>query len=183
MAELTDPDGGGAWIPSRVFLDANLIINGASAAAPLHEAALRTLARLTKAAAAGATRLYVTPLVFDEVWWKLAEILYVQAYGVDGWRALRREHRHSQALEHCARDVAGATRRLLGNPFISVVAVTPEDVPTALAHVAREEQPYLDPRDAFHLAVMKRLGIEGIVTNDPDFADAPGIVAIPYSAA
>jgi predicted nucleic acid-binding protein len=28
---------------------------------------------------------------------------------------------------------------------------------------------------------MKRLGIEGIVTNDPDFADAPGIVVIPYA--
>jgi predicted nucleic acid-binding protein len=27
---------------------------------------------------------------------------------------------------------------------------------------------------------MKRLGIEAIVTNDPDFANAPGVVAIPY---
>ena len=51
-------------------------------------------------------------------------------------------------------------------PNVSVKAVSP-DIPLSALNFMEENR--LKPRDAFHAAVMKELGIKEIVSDDPDF--------------
>jgi len=179
MTDVPEPSGAVA-LPASLFLDANSLISAAFPPSPNHAAAVRTLVALAQAVRAGAAALYVSPLVLDEVWWKLGELLYDEAHGGEhAWRRLRWGKR-KEALEQHAADMVAATRWLAGGHLVTVTDIGPEDVSVALQHATHAAEPHLAPRDAFHLAVMKRLGIDAIVTNDPDFAQAPGIVAIPY---
>ena len=168
-------------LPRRLFLDSNLIVSLALTRSPNHIAASRTFTELVAAAHDGRASLYVSPLVLDEVWWKLGELLYDDAHGQEhAWRRLP-WGRRKEALEQHAGTIVPLTRLILEGGLITVTEVRPEDVLTALQYAVHAAEPHLAPRDALHLAVMKRLGIEGIVTNDPDFANAPGIVVIRYS--
>jgi predicted nucleic acid-binding protein len=55
---------------------------------------------------------------------------------------------------------------------ISLESVLPEDI-TAMRHVIVATGPL--PRDAIHLAVMRRLGITAIASDDDDFDRYPEI--------
>ncbi|MBM3473402.1 MAG: type II toxin-antitoxin system VapC family toxin [Armatimonadetes bacterium] len=166
--------------PPRIFLDTNFIVNVVFQPGELHAPALTLLQRLLYSARLGDVQLYLSPLVLDEVWWKLAEVLYDEAHGPQASRR-QRWGRRKAALEEFGQEIRDTTALLLGQAWVTLVDVSPRDVDLALRYATHSEEPHLAPRDAFHLAVMKRLGIEAIVTNDPDFAKAPGIVAIPYS--
>ncbi len=66
-------------------------------------------------------------------------------------------------------DLSTQTPLVTSEPLIEVADVTSADIPVALAYMTRTTD-NLCPRDAFHLAIMKRLGIDGIVSNDGDFS-------------
>jgi predicted nucleic acid-binding protein len=169
-------------VPRRIFLDANLIINYRFEKSHLHPHATALPERLLRAAEAGGAALYITPLVIDEVWWKLTELLHNDEFGDRAWGKLKPARRKT-ACERYSTELEGTGELLALTQSVRVEPVIPEDIPVALRHMTHAESPHLDPRDAFHLAVMKRLDIEAIVTNDPDFANAPGVVAIPYGPA
>ncbi len=178
MTAMTD-DPSTAW-PRHVFLDTNFVVNLAFEPGESHTEALRLFRRLLLSAHQGEVHLHLSPLVLDEVWWKLAEVLYDEHHGDQAWRRLRWARRKA-ALEEYRREITETTALLLRPGLLTVESVTAVDAAQALLYATHTAEPHLAPRDALHLAVMKRLGIEGIVTNDPDFVDAPGIVVIPYA--
>jgi O-methyltransferase involved in polyketide biosynthesis len=108
-------------------------------------AASRVLTQLAQAARAGGTRLYVSPLVLDEVWWKLRELFYDEAHKQEhAWRRLRWSKRKA-ALEQHAADITAVTHWLAGGNLVTVTNVRPEDVPTALQYATHAAEPHLAP--------------------------------------
>ena len=57
-------------------------------------------------------------------------------------------------------------------PYLMILDVT-VDIP--LRALDLMEKHHLKPRDAFHLAVMRKHGIKRIVTTDVDFDNIPGV--------
>ena len=76
-------------------------------------------------------------------------------------------------------ELVRTTELLQRRDTISTASVTGDDVAVALASLTDAANP-LEPHDAFHLAVMRRLDIEGIATNDHDFRSLPGITALSF---
>ena len=58
------------------------------------------------------------------------------------------------------------------DPRVRIVGTERDDLPAALDAMDRYA---LLPRDAIHLSVMARLGIESVVTTDGDFASVDGL--------
>jgi len=178
----SDAQDGPADLPRTVFLDANFIVSVLFDGSLDHKPARELFTRLVAGVWGRAVRLFVTPLVVSEAWWALGRLFYEERHGPGSWKALaRRRPGRRQALRTYASEIVAKTELLVRAGIVSVAEVGVGDVPVAVRHTVGQEVPHLDPRDAFHLAVMKRLGIEAIVTNDPDFAEAPDIIAIPYS--
>jgi len=171
---------GACGIPDKVFLDANFIVNFVFTKSAYHTQAALLLRALFQAADSGLSRLYTSPLVLDEVWWKLGEVLYDDEHAPQSWRRLRWRKR-KDVLRRYRGQLHRVTRLVLANDLISVAPVTAADAWQALQHVTETETPHLAPRDALHLAVMKRLNIRGIATNDPDFAVDPSLVILSYA--
>jgi predicted nucleic acid-binding protein len=166
-------------VPERVFLDANFIVAVRVRTERFHKAAAVMLKKLIAAASANSISLYTSPEVVDEVWWSLGKLLYEDENGRDTWNKLDRQGR-KRALWRYSRELVATTNLLRKNQLINIADVTADDIPVALDRVTARAYP-LEPRDAFHLAVMIRLGIQGIATNDHDFRDLPSIVALPFN--
>ena len=178
----TDGSSSGArGIPGKVFLDANFIVNFVFTKSACHGQAALLLRALLEAADAGLSRLYTSPLVLDEVWWKLGELLYDDEHAPQSWRRLRWRKR-KDVLRGYGTQLRRVTGLVLANDLISVTPVTAADAWQALQHVTDAQTPHLAPRDALHLAVMKRLNIRGIATNDPDFTLDPALVVLSYAS-
>lgn len=169
-------------LPEQVFLDTNLIVDVVVETNKHHRSASDLFAQLVRAAHVGAATVYTSPLVLDEVWWKLAQVLYEGDHGEGAWRKVGRKKR-KLVLRQYAGELTNTTQLILSHGVIQVAPVVASDVPRALRHVLGEELPHLDPRDAFHLAVMERLEIQAIATGDPDFSGVPALVALDHTTA
>jgi predicted nucleic acid-binding protein len=77
------------------------------------------------------------------------------------------------------RHAIGDCFRLLDALVARVYPVTREDVDTAW-EIASELR-HLSGRDCLHAAVMRRHGIQEILSCDRDFASCPGVVCLPSS--
>jgi len=96
----------------------------------------------------------------------------------------------AEVIQEIAYQTSGRGRRLAGlilaEKFMaavgSILPVTAEDMAEALAILREYER--LSPRDAVHLAVMRRHDITHIVTADRHFLAVPGITVLdPHAAA
>lgn len=65
-----------------------------------------------------------------------------------------------------------AIRKLVQLPHLHLTPVLVDDIPRMLDNISASG---LLPRDALHVAVMQRLGIEEVATDDPDFDRVPGV--------
>jgi len=173
-------------VPDRVFLDANLIIDYL-VPGQYHRAATLMMGQLMNGAVRGLTSVYVSPLVLDEVWWKLAVLRYARARKrfptiLPDWNDGTRMGRagRKRVFRKYGAYLAAKTNDVLQRLApVNVVSVDARDIPVALGIMARQSGSQL-PRDALHLAVMQRHRITGIATNDRDFTNVPGIVALPF---
>lgn len=167
--------------PDRVFLDACVIIDYYAPSGRHHLGAVSVVGQLVTGAKAGDVSLYVSPLVLDEVWYNLTRLLYESDRGPNdpSWGNLGKSGKRSVFLQF-ATDLRQMTAHLLSAPqCINLVNVSGNDVRPSLARLTHGTH-NLEPRDALHLAVMQRLSITGIATNDGDFSNV-GVTRIPFA--
>jgi predicted nucleic acid-binding protein len=165
-------------VPDSVYLDASLLVDARASSARHHRPAAIVFGELLRGAALGRVRLYISPLVVDELWWALARVLYEDAHGRGAFARLTDKASKTAVFSTYAADLAASTSLLTQQSLISVVDVRPADIRVALGYVTRAAD-NLRPRDAFHLAIIDRLGIAGIVSSDRDFT-AHGIAVIDH---
>ena len=79
--------------------------------------------------------------------------------------------RGEDAVRTYAPEIETALRKLLRLPHLELAPVLPGDVPAMLRNVSAFG---LLPRDALHVAVMARLDLDQIATDDRDFDRVPG---------
>jgi len=165
-------------IPDSVYLDASLLVDARAASARHHRPAAIVFGELLRGATSGRVKLYISPLVIDEMWWALTRVLYEDAHGRDAFAQLKDKGAKTAVFSTYAADLTASTSLLTQQPLISIAELTPGDIPVALRHLTQAAD-NLRPRDAFHFAVIDRLAIAGIVSADADFA-AQGIAVIDH---
>ena len=165
-------------VPDSVYLDANLLVDFMASSAAHNASAALVFRALLNGAVSGQVKLYISPLVIDELWWALARVLYDDAHGQGAFRQLTDKGKKTAVFSIYASDLAASTSLLTQQSLIKITEVTPPDIPVALGRMTQATD-NLRPRDAFHFAVISRLGIAGIVSNDGDFA-AHGIATVDH---
>jgi predicted nucleic acid-binding protein len=152
-----------ALLPTAVYLDANLLISWHLPQHQWHRPARELMAVLS----ARRANIHVSPLAIDEAWWRLLIRFYERDHGLNTWRSdlLRRDPTIPQTYQP---ELRKFTSDLLSFRRLRVIDQTRSK---ALVYQALDNirDHSLAPRDAFHLALTRAIGVPNIVTNDVQF--------------
>lgn len=118
----------------------------------------------------GQIELYVSPLAVDEALYRLLLARVREVYGGSPLDWLRADSQ--TLLERLGSEIVAALRQVLKLPHVYLVGIEPDD---SLHMLRNTEQYALMPRDALHLAIVQRLELQGIVSDDADFDRVPGL--------
>lgn len=154
---LSDFDG------SRIYLDTMIPYALLRSA---HEGAMSFF----NAVREGRITALMSALVFDELAYRLLLAFIRDRYSGSPLGHLRR--RQGELLLQFAPAVAGLLERLRDIPHVAVLDVQPEDVGAMLEAMIAYS---LLPRDALHLAAMRRTGCLDILSEDEHFDRVPGL--------
>lgn len=149
-----------------IYVDTN-VLYAYLRADPRHVGLIRTF---LERVVTGSIEAFVGIPVIDELYYRLLLAL-IRDQSQTNPLLLLREHTaelvrvHSPSIEEALKD-------LVSLPHIHLVGVEADDV-HRLFHNAREYG--LLPRDAIHVAIMQRLGIRMIASDDTDFDHVEGI--------
>jgi len=149
-----------------VYIDTNVLYMYLRAD-PLHLAAIELF---LKRVVRGEITACVSLFVVDELYYRLLLALVKEHTGRNPLDVLR-EDLPGTIVEHGDR-ITSALRKLLGLPNLTLVDVTAADLDRMLENITRFG---LLPRDAAHVALMQRLGITGVASDDMDFDRVAGI--------
>lgn len=116
----------------------------------------------------GKIELYVSPLTTDELLYRLLLTRIKEVYGRNPHDVLRSDP--IEPIRRLSDEISHALQRTLRLPHIRLVSIATEDIFQMLENT---QQYALMPRDALHLAVMQRLGLRDIVSDDADFDRIP----------
>jgi predicted nucleic acid-binding protein len=156
-----------ASLPRSLYWDASFLVHATYSAGRHHHTCYAFLERLSQASN---TLSYVSTLALDEAAFALIRLRVDEDYPDRGFWEVYRER--PSVIQPCLRELQVLIDRLSADPRIRLVGTEREDMTTALEMMARYA---LLPRDALHLSVMARLGIDSIVTTDDDFAPIEGL--------
>jgi predicted nucleic acid-binding protein len=156
-----------APLPRSLYWDASFLVHAAYSAGRHHRACFAFLDRLTHAAD---TLSYLSTLTLDETLFALLRLKVIEEYPDRGFWEVYRER--PAVIEPCLGELQALVERLSIDPRIRIVGTERDDLFAALVTMARYA---LLPRDALHLSVMARLGIDSIVTTDGDFMPVDGL--------
>jgi len=116
----------------------------------------------------GDIEAYTSILTMDELFYRLLLARIKDVYPRDPLQVLLEDT--SGAIARCGSEIGAALRRLVRLPHLHLAAVAEEDFPQMLGNITAFG---LLPRDALHVAVMQRLGLSDIATDDADFDRVP----------
>lgn len=152
----------GVVLPTRVYLDTNLILHSRDIESRKYRAASLCLGELIDQQ----VELNVSTLVFDELWWGLFKQSYRSLMSLE--LTAQEYKQNSEIWEWNWPTIRRITDEILDWRGLNIL----ESASSAeLVHSARDliDANPLAPRDAFHLAVVLRHGIPAFVTADSDF--------------
>ena len=112
----------------------------------------------------GRIEAFVRIPVLDELFYRLLLARLRDAGGGHPLETLRADR--TGAIETYGPAIARALRQLVLLPHVHLVGVDPTDFPRMLENI---ENHRLLPRDALHIAVMQRLNITALASDDTDF--------------
>jgi predicted nucleic acid-binding protein len=150
-------------LPTKVYCDANFLISWHLPKHQWHYQAGYLLATLLARRAS----LHVSTLAIDEAWWRLLIRFYEEDHGDRTWRGdIVRED--PNVLKMYEPEIRKFTESLLDLPKLEVIDQMHSKalVIQALDNIRDHS---LAPRDAFHLALARAIGVPHIVTNDVQF--------------
>lgn len=154
---------------AALYVDTVFLVGFVDAASPWH-AASRTLFERAIAPPDAAIRLLTATLTVDElVFVLLQELVARPPYGITRSRS-QYLAAHSEIVRELMAAVGPVVEGVLD--LMQLEPVLPEDVAAMRREMAVTG---MLPRDAIHLAVMRRLGIDSIASDDDGFERASGI--------
>ena len=152
----------GLVVPDRVYLDTNVLLHARDQGSSRYRTASLCLRELIQQR----VELSISALVVDELWWALFKLSY---------RLLTGQELTSQEYKHHVEIWRNnwPTVRRITDEILAWKGLTILDS-TSATDLVREAAALIDmnplgPRDAFHLALVLRHSIPGIVTADRDF--------------
>ncbi|NCP16287.1 type II toxin-antitoxin system VapC family toxin [bacterium] len=119
----------------------------------------------------GEIEAFVSVLVLDELFYRLLLARVKDATGKNPLDVLRENL--TGALRAHAGLIEDALRKLMTLPHVNLVGIETGDFDRMLENI---EAFALLPRDALHVAVTQRLGIDAIASDDRDFDQVNGLV-------
>lgn len=134
---------------------------------PAHSSAIKVfLSRIVS----GEIEAFVSIPVLDELFYRLLLARVKEATGRNPLQVLR-ENQAEAISAHCD-VIAGSLHKLTGLPHINLVGVDTTDFYRMIENIRASS---LLPRDALHVAILQRLGLNGIASDDIDFDRVKGI--------
>ena len=128
---------------------------------PVH---LPTIRAFLERMAQGYVEAYTSILTMDELFYRLLLARVKDVYRRNPLDVLREDARG--AIAECGAEIEAALRKLVRLPHLQLAAVLGDDFTQMLGNISAFG---LLPRDALHVAVMQRLGLSEIATDDADF--------------
>jgi predicted nucleic acid-binding protein len=150
-----------APLPGLLYWDASFLVHATYPAGRYHRECYTFLERLS---GTEDTLSYVSTLALDETIFTLIRLKVVEDHPGRGFWEVYRQDPH--VIQPYLGELRALVDRLSIDPRIGLVGTEREDMLVALDHM--DDHSCL-PRDAMHLAVMSRLGIDSIVTTDDDY--------------
>jgi predicted nucleic acid-binding protein len=149
-------------ISPSAYLDTNLLLFARDQLSPKYRSASTCLAELIR----GGAELYVSQLVFDEMWWQLFRASFRLAWNRE---LTGNDYKRDTSIwrDNWPR-IRQITNEILEWQGIRTLAST-SSVDLVKDAAALLDENALSPRDAFHLALVLRHSIASLVTADPDF--------------
>jgi predicted nucleic acid-binding protein len=148
-------------LPGSLYWDASFLVHATYPAGRYYLACYAFLERLENAQD---TLSYVSTLTLDEAIFTLLRLKVAENHPKQGFWQLYREN--PAIIQPYLQELGVLVERLSVDPRVRLVGTERDDVPTAMTYMIAHD--FL-PRDAMHLAVMARLGIDSLVTTDADF--------------
>jgi predicted nucleic acid-binding protein len=156
-----------APLPGLLYWDASFLVHATYPAGRYHQECYGFPERL------GGTRntlSCVSTLALDETIFTLIRLKGIEDHpGQSFWETYRKD---PEVILPYLGELRTLVDRLSMDPRIRLVGTEREDMPAASDHM--DDYARL-PRDAMHLAVMSRLGIDSIVTTDDDYLPMDGL--------
>lgn len=152
----------GVTLPRQVYLDVNFLVDARDPLSSRYRSARECLRELIL----NGVEMTVSTLVFDELWWADFKRSYRLLTGNE---MTAREYKANIEISKWNwPTIRRMTEEMLAWDGLNVVDVAPALEVTRDAMALIDRNP-LAPRDAFHLALVLRHRIPGLVTSDSDF--------------
>ena len=156
-----------APLPGLLYWDASFLVHATYPAGRYHQACYDFLERL---GSAENTLSCISTLALDETVFTLIRLKVIEDHPGQGfWEIYRTD---PQVILPYLGEMQTLVSRLSVDPRIRLVGTEREDI---FAVLDLMDGYACLPRDAMHLAVMSRLGIDSIVTTDDDFLPVDGL--------
>jgi predicted nucleic acid-binding protein len=156
-----------APLPGLIYWDASFLVHATYPAARYHTECYAFLERLSSHQD---TLSCVSSLTLDETIFAILRLKVAEDYPAAGfWEAYRN---NPPIIRPYLGELHALVDRLWIDPRVRLVGVEAETIYLALEHM---ETHSLLPRDALHLSVMVRHGIDTMVTTDADFVQVDSL--------
>jgi len=156
-----------APLPGRLYWDASFLVHAAYPASRYYRECYEFLDRLN---GADETLSYVSTLALDEVVFTLIQLKVAEDHPGRGFWDVYREN--PQIIQPYLGELRALVDHLSSASRIQIVGTDPEFMSLALDYM---ENYSLLPRDALHLIIMDRYGVDSMVTTDADFLPIDGL--------
>ena len=155
--------GVGISFVNSVYLDANLLVSARDRKSQRYKSAASLLADLFSQK----VNLFITNLVIDEYIWAILRAYY----RIDNGKDLRPRtiKDHPQIITKYHWRIAAGIKKIMNFQRLTLASnlIPSREIIEKAISLMRSQ--LLMPRDAFHLAFIIKLNIDGIVTSDGDF--------------
>jgi predicted nucleic acid-binding protein len=153
----------GVQYPDSIYADANLFCYARNRLSGYYQITRTILADLI----IQNTRLHISQLVVDEMWWALLRVWYRNTTGIDLYPRMVKND--VSILRRYSDLVRRSINKVLRLPNVVVLPLQQDSADIIRCALNIYSSDDLMPRDCFHLAYVVTHGIEGFVTSDPNF--------------
>lgn len=110
------------------------------------------------------TLLVMSNLGLDEIWYALLKIFAIRDYGEKRWQLKLKTN--TELVKEYTKEIEDYTLSLLEIPHLVLITITADHTLLALDLMRKYG---VFPRDSIHAAAAINMGVNSIITTDPDF--------------